>query len=69
MRIEWGPLSPGQYYSFTVTRVLYFAQLTNRNFLGELSIRDANNREIGNCYLWIWQIYNTHARGCEGADL
>jgi hypothetical protein len=49
--------------------VLYFAQLTNRNFLGELSIRDANNREIGNCYLWFWQIYNTHARDCEGADL
>jgi hypothetical protein len=26
-----------------------FAQLTNSNVLGNLPIRDLNNREIGNC--------------------
>jgi hypothetical protein len=37
-----------------------FAQLTNSNVLGKLPIRDSNNSEIGNCYWWIWQKYNTH---------
>jgi hypothetical protein len=37
-----------------------FAQPTNNNVLGKLPIRDSNNREIGNCYWWIWQKYNTH---------
>ena len=31
-----------------------FAQLTNSNVLGNLPIRDSNNRETGNCYWWIW---------------
>ena len=31
-----------------------FAQLTNGNVLGKLPIRDSNNREIENCYWWIW---------------
>jgi hypothetical protein len=37
-----------------------FAQLTNSNVLGKLPIRDSNNREVGNCYWWIWQKYNAH---------
>jgi hypothetical protein len=40
-----------------------FAKLTNSNVLGKLSIRDSNNSEIGNCYWWIWQKYNTRGVG------
>jgi hypothetical protein len=37
-------------WSFTVTCVLYFAQLTNSNVLGKfIPICDSNISEIGNC--------------------